>query len=184
MKPLLPIKRPPTVKPKGQYHGTKYAQCMHEPATLKEVVNGCVKRLQALQKTHPFNALAGCGHSGLVVGSIVAWKLGLPLITVRKTGDLNHDFNYHKVSGFLPEGEPRWEYIIIDDLIESGDSIRHVVSQVEAFSASKPDAMRKAKAVGVLLYRCNWRDGKEQSVDVPGSKPLRIWYRKERVDEH
>ncbi len=89
-------------------------------------------------KENKVDSLAVCGVSGLVPASVVSAMYGVNLIAVRKADDKTHGF---PVQG--PEDVGRWA--ILDDLMETGATIDHIVWQVRAYEESAP--------VAILLYR-------------------------------
>lgn len=90
-----------------------------------------------------FDAIAFTGLSGALLGSAVAMRLEKLLYCVRKVGENRH--SDHEVEG--PLGEFR--YVIIDDLIHTGGTLRRIIRQVRQHSDNQ------AKLVGIWLYRDN-----------------------------
>lgn len=172
----------------GRFYGTPYHELLYTPATFKAMVDGSLRKLHQIQKLpgHRFNVLAGTGHSGLIMGSVLAEKFGVPFITIRKDGDGSHDHrpNPNKVSGYLPAGARSWRYLIIDDLIEYGSTIKTIVSKMNAFHKyegekyTKSSFMLKPKCVGVLLYRCGYQDDSSENEIETEDGVTRIFYRK------
>jgi adenine/guanine phosphoribosyltransferase-like PRPP-binding protein len=98
-----------------------------------------------------FDAIAFRGMSGAMVAPAVAIKLGKPFILVRKRGDGSH--SEHQVEGAV--GCSR--YIIVDDLIASGETVRAIQDDVSRHS--------KATCVGIALWfnQCvYWREKVER----------------------
>ena len=88
-------------------------------------------------RINEFDAIAIRGMSGALVGSIIAARLNKPLIVVRKQ-DGNH-------SGRRVEGiKNAKDYIILDDLISTGDTADIIKDEVKNFNG--------AKLVGIVLY--------------------------------
>lgn len=88
-----------------------------------------------------FDAIAFTGLSGAVLASAVAMKMNKLMYCVRKPGENRH--SEYEVEG--PIGT--LNYIIIDDLIQSGGTIRRIVNQVSRHSDNQ------ANLVGIWLYR-------------------------------
>lgn len=84
-----------------------------------------------------FDAIACCGTSGLMVAPNVAHLLKKNIIVVRKQID--------GYSDFMVEGANTHQYIILDDLVCSGSTIRHIIKTI------KKDTPR-SKCVGVYSY--------------------------------
>jgi len=87
-----------------------------------------------------FEVIAVRGVSGLMVGSVLAHQMGKELAIVRKPSEGCH--SGHEIEGFVGS----YKYIIVDDLIATGETIRKIVSGVQEISP-------RAKCVGIYLYR-------------------------------
>lgn len=70
-----------------------------------------------------FDTIACCGTSGLLVVSQIAESLNKNILIIRK----KHESKY---SPFLYEGVIPEKYIIIDDLICSGSTVKHILKTV------------------------------------------------------
>lgn len=66
-----------------------------------------------------FSSILVTGLSGVVPGSVVAWKLRKTLVVVRKEGERSH--------GDAIEGELTMDYIILDDFISVGDTFKRLM---------------------------------------------------------
>jgi len=84
------------------------------------VVKKVIKDLREVEKTHPFEAIAVQGLSGLLIGPIVAMLLKKPLLAVRKESERCH--SNEEVEGDIDVKS----YIIIDDFISSGATCRRI----------------------------------------------------------
>lgn len=91
------------------------------------------------------DAIAVSGHSGLIVGSAVADRLGMDLIIVRRPGEKNSTLPCH--SSYLVEGHVKGapRFIVLDDLICTGNTHSHILSSIHAANGA-------AKWCGTLLY--------------------------------
>lgn len=86
-----------------------------------------------------FDGIAVRGVSGMLLGVPISERLNVPLAIIRKP-DGNH-------SGLRVEGDMRIKrYVIIDDLIVSGDTISTIRKEMSGFNESE--------AVGIILYQC------------------------------
>lgn len=92
----------------------------------------------------PFEAVAFRGLSGSLVAPVVAFRLGKNLIGVRKCRTSSHADR--AVEGFIGQ-----DYIIVDDFIETGDTCRQIIKEVDAESLDR--GIEAGKCVGVFLYR-------------------------------
>ena len=100
-------------------------------AIRKEIKNGLV-----------FDSIAFSGMSGALVAPIVALRLNKETILIRKNGDGSHsnrDSN-RVFEGYLDSRR----YIIVDDFIFSGDTVKRIKRVVYGASG--------AKLVGVAVY--------------------------------
>ena len=103
-----------------------------------------------------FDSVVFAGMSGALVAPTIAGRLRKSILMVRKAGDQNH-------GGYRLEGNPDTRnYIIIDDLIASGDTIRHMMKTIKA-----NDFTRDAKCVGIFLYNSQ-RNETFEGVPVKG----------------
>jgi orotate phosphoribosyltransferase len=91
-------------------------------------------------KLKDFDSIAYSGMSGALIASIVSMELDKGLFCVRKESDKNHSGRRIE-SGFKKSKK----YIIIDDLIDSGDTIKYIV---ENMTKEYPET----RCVGIYLY--------------------------------
>lgn len=85
-----------------------------------------------------FDSIACCGTSGLMVVPQIAELLKKDIVVVRKSTEKS--YSDYKVEGVNP-----YRYIILDDLICSGRTVRHIRSSIHA-------EIPRAKCVGVYCY--------------------------------
>lgn len=146
----------------------------------------CVEQVAAaIKKSNiKFDAIAVRGTSGLLVGPGVAAKLGTNLIIVRKPNDSSHGSVLEYPNGFSSHIKDylnnNLNYIIIDDLVSSGTTVRLIHSTI-----GKNEGWIR-KCVGIFLYswteldadvaRCNHKIWSKHNFgyDVPlfGTKPI------------
>lgn len=93
--------------------------------SLALVVSEAVKLLRP--KRDSFDGIAVRGASGLLVGPTVALRLHKQLIIVRKMGE-----NHHSQSSV--EGVYCPKYIILDDMIETGETLKTIRDTVENYT--------------------------------------------------
>jgi orotate phosphoribosyltransferase-like protein len=114
-------------------------------------------------------AIAGSGLSSIPLVSLICYMTGLTPIYVRRKEEDSHD-QYHKALTPYEGSGGGGRYIIIDDLISSGQTIRHIeerVSALEIFDNSRPK--------NVLLY-CEIRESNKEAIYV-GSDGLTLKHR-------
>jgi len=85
-----------------------------------------------------FDSIVCCGISGLMVAPSVAELLDKHIVVVRKAKDECY-------SEFPVEGVTPFRYVIIDDLICSGSTIKHIKNTIY-------EDCPKARCVGVYCY--------------------------------
>lgn len=98
-----------------------------------------------------FDSIACCGVSGLLVVAQVAELLNKNIIVVRK-GEKCY-------SEFRTEGVAPFRYIILDDLICSGGTVRHIKKVLK-------DEYQRSNCIGVYCYlpnECAYRADEEGS---------------------
>jgi adenine/guanine phosphoribosyltransferase-like PRPP-binding protein len=84
-----------------------------------------------------YDSIACCGTSGLMVVPQIAELLNKNIIVVRKKKD--------GYSDFMVEGAATHNYIIIDDLICSGGTVKHIIKNIRRETP-------RSKCVGVYCY--------------------------------
>ncbi len=103
------------------------------PQQFDRVVRDAVAALQHIE----FDTLVFRGFSGALVGPTVAHSLGKCFALVRKERDSTH-------SDKSIEGVVEGQYLIIDDFIDSGETINNMVS------------VFPSHCIGVYLYDFRW----------------------------
>ena len=104
-----------------------------------KAVEKAAKVLRKFRRKVPFEAIAFTGTSGAALAYPLSYLLGVPLICVRKSTRDNH-FGY-KIEGCMTADT----YIIVDDFIESGSTIKKIRKSVES-------EIEDTKCVGIYLY--------------------------------
>ena len=87
-----------------------------------KIIIKAVCDLRKIQNT--FDSIACCGVSGLVVAPQVCEILNKNLIIVRK-------YNENRYSDFSVEGANPGRYVILDDLVCSGKTLKHIISSIK-----------------------------------------------------
>jgi orotate phosphoribosyltransferase-like protein len=111
-----------------------YLMQAFDPSTRKILIDEAVKRLRWVRKKLPFDAVAFRGVSGAALGPTVADRLGVNIIAIRKPGDGSHSSN-------TAEGVRGVRYIVIDDFVSSGKTLKTVV-----------DTLSDCTCVGIYCY--------------------------------
>jgi hypothetical protein len=127
-----------------KYEGSLYHSHLFDLPKFKRTIKRAVPKIRKFRKSHPFDAIAFCGFSGGPIAGILSHRLSIPLIAVRKKGE-----KYHGCNPIGLTGADR--YIIIDDLIASGDTIRWIKASIAKWSPN-------SKLVGIALFDDSCRD--------------------------
>jgi orotate phosphoribosyltransferase len=123
---------------------TDYLEKVYSKQFLK-LVPRAVKKLQSIMRKHPFDAIAFTGSSGAALAYPLSYFLKIPLIHVRKGAS---HYGGGKIEGTISSKR----YVIIDDFIETGASIRRVIRTVNS-------ELEGAKPVAICLYSSTRTDG-------------------------
>lgn len=138
-----PKKKSPIVvakKPAPRDISTDYLDMVYDVEYFTKAVPKSVRVLKEFHKKHPFDAIAFTGCSGAAFAYPLSYRLKIPLICVRK-GESSH--YSHPLEGFT--GAKR--YLIVDDFISSGSTVRKIISTIKAHSTAK-----NPRAAGIFLY--------------------------------
>jgi hypothetical protein len=115
-----------------------YGDKFYDATAFAGVVDNVIRNLRPID----FDVVVFRGFSGAVVGPVVALKMGKNWAFVRK-----HDDNSHSSSRI--EGSIIGRYVIVDDFIDSGATIRKIIEDV---SYTYPDAV----CLGAFFYDQSW----------------------------
>jgi len=118
---------------------------------LTEVVRAICGKIE---KIGGVEAIAVCGFSGIIPGTLVAQCLGINLIAIRKMGETAR--GDQRVCN-VQYGSPKFKrWIVLDDLLATGTTLNHMV---EAVNAEKIVSVKRPTAI--ILHttrgkRWNW----------------------------
>jgi adenine/guanine phosphoribosyltransferase-like PRPP-binding protein len=115
---------------------SSYLHAALDPKKFPKTIRRMTKFLKARQ--HEFDAIAVRGVSGVLVGGPLSLRLRKPLIVVRKKEDNSH--SCYRIEG----DKTATRYVIIDDLIASGRTVKHIIDGMKDFNGGR--------LVGILLY--------------------------------
>lgn len=90
------------------------------------------------EMSNEFDSIACCGTSGLMVVPQIAELLNKNILLIRKKNEKCY-------SDFAIEGVKPFRYIIIDDLICSGNTVRHIQRSIR-------DEYQKTVCIGLYCY--------------------------------
>lgn len=110
--------------------------------------------MEAVRKLRPhdFDAIVACGTSGLIVVPQVAEILDKHILVVRKPKEQCY-------SEFSTEGVAPHRYVILDDLICSGNTIKHIKRTIK-------NEYPFSKCIGIYCYlpqECSYKDDSDGS---------------------
>lgn len=121
----------------------------NRPDQLESVVRYVCQVLERVE----FDTIVFRGFSGAIVGPIVALRMGKPWVLVRKNQDASHSCN-------RIEGSVGSAYVIIDDFIERGTTIREIVGAVY-------ELYPHSRCVGAVLHDECWAR-RQDNIDKQG----------------
>lgn len=102
----------------ANYHNTT------KPERLMEIVDKVAAVVKKLREDNPgLTHIVAQGSSGQSVAWPVSYKLGIPVCIVRKPGEQSH-------AGEMSGSGDLGNYIIIDDLISTGTTLRRVIKAI------------------------------------------------------
>ena len=113
------------VKVKEQYSHAEYLRNFIRLDNARRHINLACKVFKRMD----FDAIAFTGVSGMLIGPTICLRLGKPMIVVRK-GDLDDCHSSNRVEGF----QAAKRYVIVDDFVGSGDTVRRIQEAVKEFS--------------------------------------------------
>lgn len=120
---------------------------IHDPRELRRVINLVVAEIGKLDRRPQF--LAVRGTSGTAIGGAVSLVSDLPLVVVRKEDDNSHAKHYGTVQGMRGTGGL---YIIVDDLVDSGTTVREIVAAIKRDHEHNSDSYTPTECIAVILY--------------------------------
>ena len=116
------------------------------PEDRKKIVRLCCKFLRRKLTLQPGkDAIVCVGLSGLLVAPVVADRLKLGLIVIRKSGELEETASSRRVVGFVKANRA----VFIDDLISSGATAHFVAAQLKELNI---------EFLGTMLYADDWAE--------------------------
>lgn len=117
----------------------------------------CARLISAIKHSGlEFQGIATCGISGAIIAPIIANALDKSLIIVRRDVSGSH-------AGYLVEETIREDgilinsYIIIDDLICYGNTIKRIITNIQNVKNHESMGLSLSKCVGIFLYERHFR---------------------------
>ena len=97
-----------------------------------ENLRSSVRRARMILKELDFDAIAFRGMSGALIAPSLALSLNKSLLMVRKENDDTHSKNEH--NGLVEGDRAARSYIIVDDMISSGETVRAIRTEIAKFA--------------------------------------------------
>jgi len=121
----------------GQWmQGCEHTTSLLNKNVRNKVIFDAIESLIKIEKQ--FDTIACCGTSGLLVVPQISEILKKNILVVRKR-------NEQRYSPFAYEGAVPEKYIIIDDLICSGKTVKHIINTIS-------EDCTRAKCLGVYVF--------------------------------
>jgi hypothetical protein len=153
-----------------KYSSDYLSSVFNTPLFIKKV-NKMALKIKAFRKKNKFQAIAFTGVSGTTFASALSYKLGIPLICIRKANDKSH-------SSTIYEGRLNVKsYIIVDDFITyfTGGMWNQTVEWFNDLFASKEVWYLNQKEIDLLTC-----DASKKPLDFKSlpsrKKTIRLYY--------
>jgi adenine/guanine phosphoribosyltransferase-like PRPP-binding protein len=154
--------------PNDKFCATSYLEKVLNPIKRNRTVAKLIEKIY--DSKIQFDAIAVRGISGVSIGTVIAYEFDKPLIIVRKTGDKTH--SDRKTEGIVDFNT----YIIIDDCIDSGDTMQQIYNDVKAHInchkyrvgwktndySEDGNTFKYPKLVGIFI----WNDGTKNTWEI------------------
>jgi adenine/guanine phosphoribosyltransferase-like PRPP-binding protein len=133
-------------------HHASWLETLVDPKLLNKRADFLIGELEKDKKLYEINALVVRGISGAVMGGIVSSITGIPLVIVRK--EKSHSGYDVEYDDYLLDEEKPTNYVIIDDLINSGDTMKEIVKAIKSKTH-----FEKANLKKIYLYSFEYYNG-------------------------
>lgn len=125
--------------------GNGYSQLQFDHCTLRATARRLAETLPALLLQYDAQAVVVTGKSGMSVAFATMTLADIPLIVVRKRGENSHG---EMIEGVL--GVEVRRYIILDDFVSSGATVRTVVRDIDDYC--RVQCFHRPEPVAVACY--------------------------------
>lgn len=116
------------------YYHVPYLKGVINPKDRKKKIERIIKMLKPYNDR--FTTFAFMGMSGALIAPLLADKMGKDILLVRKN-DKSHSY-------YNAEGRVDGDYVIIDDLVDSGKTVRKIIDDISK--------VYPIKCVALVLY--------------------------------
>lgn len=125
---------------------SSYLSCIYHPQHFPQVVDATLKAARQVLETDSYDTIAFTGMSGAGLAFILSHALGIPLMCARKKDDSSHFTNFNNKTTSRCEGHVSiGRYLIVDDCISSGDTMRYIIRSIK-------DICPNAECAAIILY--------------------------------
>jgi adenine/guanine phosphoribosyltransferase-like PRPP-binding protein len=122
----------------GKLISTGYLSAILEPDTFNKTIE---KAIEVLSKKR-FKTLIVRGLSGVIIGTVVAHRLGKELVIVRKPTERSHGSGLETTNALMAN---LGACVFFDDFIESGATLKATLAGLREYN-------RKFNLAGIYLY--------------------------------
>jgi len=129
---------------------TEYLQDLFSARRLRRSIELAAKALSTLQ----FDAIAFRGMSGALIASALSYRIGKPLIMVRKHEITSHSMG--RVEGY----KHAKTYVVVDDFISSGATVKEIQREIAYY-------FPEARCLGVLEFN-------RLPIEIDTTQPFRL----------
>ena len=143
------------------HSGCNWEKILREPKAVQKLIRALMPILKA--RATEFDGFVVCGYSMSLLAPILAYLLEKSIVVVTKKGDLRHTVD--KVEGIHGQ-----RLLMVDDLISSGETLRHVANSVQDIAGQLAGLVLWWQETGPSFTYKN--DTTNQFVEVP------VWHSK------
>lgn len=113
-------------------------------------IQAAAERIAKKYHDGEFDAIAFTGSSGCAIGFYAGVQHGIPLLYVRKGSERSHG---RKVE--CNTRNPIKRYLIVDDFVSSGDTVKKIVASIKKYCIQY--GVAEPTPVGILNYQSSWK---------------------------
>lgn len=156
---------------------TKHAGYLEEilnPKKCKQFAKWAKDKLLEIHAETPIDAIVVTGTSGLLLGPILSYLTGIPIMVVRKEADGSHSSTCVEANFSVGDGK-QVNLVVVDDLISSGTTMQAINKTLcDSFNsyARYPGIKLTYAFRGILLYANGRSSTSEQKTFTFKENPL------------
>lgn len=123
-----------------------YGWAGYRPATTAKNLIMATERFEEIRKLVDFDSIAFTGSSGCAIAfPLLIKNKNLGMLYIRKAGESSHGSAIEYTAK-----NPVEKYIIVDDFVDSGATVRRIVRKINTFSANH--GVQAPECVGVFIW--------------------------------